>query len=126
MARCIDCYRCVRICDELQGQGVWHIRDRGLGTRIEPDGSSLRDSSCVGCGACVDTCPTGAGGGGNPALDVHTGRRMNRVGYVLGGRPGRGALRLELVRLRSGIIMVSAWSVWSTVIPSSGRLLISG
>lgn len=60
MARCIDCYRCVRICDELQGQGVWHVRNRGLDTRIRPDGPTLRDSSCVGCGACVDTCPTGA------------------------------------------------------------------
>jgi formate dehydrogenase major subunit len=60
MARCIDCYRCVRICDELQGQRVWHVRDRGFDTRIRPDGPTLVDSSCVGCGACVDTCPTGA------------------------------------------------------------------
>ena len=60
MARCIDCYRCVRICDELQGQFVWHLRGRGLETRIEPDGPTLRESSCVSCGACVDTCPTGA------------------------------------------------------------------
>jgi formate dehydrogenase major subunit len=60
MARCIDCHRCVRICDELQGQGVWQIMGRGFETRIEPDGQSLRESSCVGCGACVDTCPTGA------------------------------------------------------------------
>ena len=60
MARCIDCYRCVRICDELQGQSVWHIRGRGLDTRIRPDGPNLRESSCVSCGACVDTCPTGA------------------------------------------------------------------
>ena len=60
MARCIDCYRCVRICAELQGQFVWHVRGRGLETRIQPDGPSLRESSCVGCGACVDTCPTGA------------------------------------------------------------------
>jgi len=48
MARCIDCYRCVRICAELQGQFVWHVRRRGLETRIEPDGPTLRDSSCVG------------------------------------------------------------------------------
>jgi formate dehydrogenase major subunit len=60
MNRCIDCSRCVRICDQLQGQSVWHVRDRGRDTRIRPDGPTLLDSSCVGCGACVDTCPTGA------------------------------------------------------------------
>jgi formate dehydrogenase major subunit len=60
MSRCIYCYRCVRICDEVQGQSVWHVRDRGVDTRIECDGPTLRESSCVSCGACVDTCPTGA------------------------------------------------------------------
>jgi formate dehydrogenase major subunit len=60
MSRCIECYRCVRICDEVQGQRVWHVRDRGFETRIEPDAANLRESSCVACGACVDTCPTGA------------------------------------------------------------------
>jgi formate dehydrogenase major subunit len=60
MSRCIDCYRCVRICNDVQGQRVWHVRARGLETAIVPDGPSLRESSCVACGACVDTCPTGA------------------------------------------------------------------
>jgi formate dehydrogenase major subunit len=60
MAQCIDCLRCVRICAELQGQFVWRVRGRGTETRVEPDGPTLRDSSCVGCGACADTCPTGA------------------------------------------------------------------
>lgn len=60
MTRCIDCYRCVRICDEVQGQFVWHLRNRGFNTEIRPDGPSLLESSCVSCGACVDTCPTGA------------------------------------------------------------------
>ena len=60
MSRCIDCYRCVRICNDVQGQRVWHVRDRGLETRIVPDGPALRESSCVACGACADTCPTGA------------------------------------------------------------------
>lgn len=65
MSRCITCYRCVRICAELQGQFVWKARDRGDATRIFPDpgesaGTTLRESSCVSCGACVDTCPSGA------------------------------------------------------------------
>ncbi len=61
MSRCIDCYRCVRICNELQGQFTWMVLNRGERTRIVPDsGTTLRDSSCVSCGACVDTCPTSA------------------------------------------------------------------
>ena len=61
MSECIVCYRCVRICEEVQGQFVWQIVNRGHETRIVPDsGTSLRQSSCVSCGACVDTCPSGA------------------------------------------------------------------
>ena len=37
LSRCIDCYRCVRICDELQGQHVWGLRGRGTGISISPD-----------------------------------------------------------------------------------------
>jgi len=61
MSRCITCFRCVRICAELQGQFVWMVLNRGKRTRIVPDsGTTLRESSCVACGACVDTCPSGA------------------------------------------------------------------
>ena len=61
MSRCIHCYRCVRMCDEVQGQFVWQVVNRGHKTRIVPDsGTTLRESSCVSCGGCVDACPAGA------------------------------------------------------------------
>lgn len=41
MARCIECYRCVRVCRELQGQDVWHLWDRGSRVTIHPTGWSL-------------------------------------------------------------------------------------
>lgn len=61
MDRCVYCYRCVRICEEVQGQFVWRVWNRGDRTRIRPAGGhSLMESPCVSCGACVDTCPSGA------------------------------------------------------------------
>ncbi|MDQ7842263.1 MAG: formate dehydrogenase subunit alpha [Armatimonadota bacterium] len=61
MAQCISCYRCVRICEEVQGQFVWQVWERGDRSKIVPDsGGAFADSTCVSCGACVDTCPTGA------------------------------------------------------------------
>ena len=55
MSQCIVCYRCVRICAEVQGQFVWQILNRGHETQIVPDsGQRCDESSCVSCGACVD------------------------------------------------------------------------
>lgn len=59
--RCISCWRCVQICDEVQGQFTWQIAGRGIESRVTPDSNGmLATSSCVSCGACVDTCPTAA------------------------------------------------------------------
>ncbi|MCL4720933.1 MAG: (2Fe-2S)-binding protein, partial [Gammaproteobacteria bacterium] len=61
MSQCIQCYRCVRICDEVQGLSVWHVLGRAPDGRVVPDSlTTLAASSCTGCGACVDTCPSGA------------------------------------------------------------------
>jgi formate dehydrogenase major subunit len=61
LGRCVSCWRCVRICEEVQGQFVWRLAGRGAATRVVTDSpGGLGTSSCVSCGACVDTCPTEA------------------------------------------------------------------
>ena len=61
MDRCIACRRCVRICEDVQGESVWHVFGRGETLRVTTrDDGPLAESACVGCGACVDTCPTAA------------------------------------------------------------------
>lgn len=58
---CISCGRCVRACDEIQGAFALTMVGRGFsgGIAVGVD-TGFKDSSCVSCGACADTCPTGA------------------------------------------------------------------
>lgn len=59
--QCIQCFRCVRICDEVQGQSVWRALGRGGDIKIVPaEGSLMLEGGCVSCGACADSCPTAA------------------------------------------------------------------
>jgi formate dehydrogenase alpha subunit len=59
--QCIQCLRCVRACNEVQGRFVWHLADRGHDTHITPGlGGTMHDARCESCGACAAYCPTGA------------------------------------------------------------------
>ena len=58
---CILCDRCVRACDDIQGNDVIGRTGKGYGTRIAFDlNDPMGASSCVTCGECVAACPTGA------------------------------------------------------------------
>ncbi len=59
--RCILCDRCVRACSEVKPFKVIGHTGKGYGTRISFDlDSIMRDSTCVQCGECMNSCPTGA------------------------------------------------------------------
>ena len=58
---CIQCTRCVRACREEQNNDVIGYANRGSHSLIVFDiADPMGDSSCVGCGECVQACPTGA------------------------------------------------------------------
>jgi formate dehydrogenase major subunit len=58
---CILCDRCVRACDDIQGNDVIGRSGKGYASRIAFDlNDPMGESTCVTCGECVAACPTGA------------------------------------------------------------------
>ena len=58
---CIQCNLCVRACREVQVNDVIGMAYRGENSKIVFDfDDPMGDSSCVACGECVQSCPTGA------------------------------------------------------------------
>jgi formate dehydrogenase major subunit len=61
LSQCINCFRCVRACEEIQGELILGMSGRGFATNIiKGFDTSFNESACVSCGACVQTCPTEA------------------------------------------------------------------
>ncbi len=58
---CIHCTLCVRACREVQVNDVIGMKGRGWHEKIVFDfDDPMGKSTCVGCGECVQACPTGA------------------------------------------------------------------
>ena len=59
--KCINCGRCVTICQEVQGVFALEYNGRGDKTMIGPVGGvTMSNSPCIRCGQCASHCPVGA------------------------------------------------------------------
>ncbi|HYL79969.1 MAG TPA: 2Fe-2S iron-sulfur cluster-binding protein, partial [Candidatus Acidoferrum sp.] len=115
--RCILCTRCARACAEIAGSHTLGLSERGSDTMLVADlGVPLGESTCVGCGTCLQVCPTGAlldarsAYGGHEEEITHTrttcmqcslgcpldvqsrGSRLLKVNGVWGAEPSAGLL----------------------------------
>ncbi|MCA1940329.1 MAG: formate dehydrogenase subunit alpha [Caenispirillum bisanense] len=58
---CIQCGLCTRACRDVQVNDVIGFAGRGMETTVVFDTARpMGDSTCVGCGECVQACPTDA------------------------------------------------------------------
>ena len=60
-SKCIQCLRCVNVCDKVQSMNVWAFNGTGRRARVETrDGMDIHDINCALCGQCITHCPVGA------------------------------------------------------------------
>jgi len=60
-SKCIDCMRCMMVCEKVQSLGVWDIRGSAVHLTMGVAGNkTIGESDCALCGQCVTHCPVGA------------------------------------------------------------------
>lgn len=61
LSKCINCMRCVQACREVEVNNVIGMAGRGRTMHVVFDfDDPMGQSTCVSCGSCAQTCPTGA------------------------------------------------------------------
>ena len=60
-SKCVQCMRCVQVCDKIQNIGIWDAVGSGSRSVVDTyDRRPIVETACTFCGQCVTHCPTGA------------------------------------------------------------------
>lgn len=60
-SKCVKCYRCVSVCNNITGAQVWKVKNHGTRTGVGITGDvEIDQTKCVLCGQCITHCPVGA------------------------------------------------------------------
>jgi NADH-quinone oxidoreductase subunit G len=61
MGKCVQCLRCIQVCDNIQNLHIWDLVN--FGSHIDVDVScnrKIHETGCSLCGQCITHCPVGA------------------------------------------------------------------
>ena len=60
-SKCVQCMRCVQVCDKVQGIHIWDAVGSGSRSTVDTfNRKPVAETDCTYCGQCVTHCPTGA------------------------------------------------------------------
>lgn len=108
---CIDCARCVRVCNQVRGveaMGIVHQQGRLIVGSVAP---TLIDSGCKFCGACVEVCPTGC----LTDKGAQVGERSHWLVPCAHTCPAGADVPGYIRRIRTGDFKGAAALVWETL-----------
>ena len=61
MGKCVQCMRCIQVCDNIQDLQIWDLVNFGSHIDVDVRGSKkLNETGCALCGQCITHCPVGA------------------------------------------------------------------
>ena len=58
-SKCVQCFRCIAVCEKIQGMSVWDFLGTGSRATVGVRGGKKLDEVNY-CGQCITHCPTGA------------------------------------------------------------------